>query len=168
MLIMLTQGKLMEIDDEDFAYMSQWSWYAVKDPDMKRPEAQYCANAYDGFRKKRLYAHRLLLGVTDPKVFVDHKDGNTLNNRRDNLRVCTNAENQYNRKTAWGTVPYKGVVLHKNLKKRPYNSRIWLKGRFKSLGYYATPEEAARAYNVAALKYFGEFACLNVIAGEEN
>ena len=168
MLIMLTQGKLMEVDDADFAFMSQFMWHAVRDQKMRRPEAQYLARAWHSGKRKTEYAQRLLLGVTDPCTLVDHKDGDTLNNRRENLRVCSYSQNMQNQKGTWGILGYKGVACHRKPRARKYQGRIQIDGRRISLGYYATPEEAARAYNAAALHYFGEFACLNIIAGEEN
>ena len=115
-----------------------------------------------------LLLHRLVMGVTDPKVLIDHIDrNNTLDNRKTNLRLADrkiNAMNRKVRKTS-GT-GFKGVekVIQKN-KKSPdrvyYRAYIGIEGKHKHLGYYKTPEEAAQAYDKAAVEFFGEFALLN-------
>jgi len=104
------------------------------------------------------FLHQLILG----RQWVDHIKGDSLNNRRSNLRSCTNQQNQFNQKPQKGrTSKYKGVVKRKNRAK--YQARIWLNGKGISLGAFSSEIAAARAYNKAALKYFGEFACLNKI-----
>jgi hypothetical protein len=92
-------------------------------------------------------------------LVVDHKDHNPLNNRKENLRVCTKAQNAQNRRALSGVVGYKGVWYEKSLKK--YRSCIVINGRTVHLGRYDVPEEAALAYNEAAKEHFGEFAWLN-------
>lgn len=119
-------------------------------------------------KTRTLLLHRLVMGVTDPKVLIDHIDrNNTLDNRKTNLRLAdrkTNAMNRKVRKTS-GT-GFKGVekVIQKN-KKSPdwvsYRAYIGIEGKHKFLGYYKTPEEAAQAYDKAALEFFGEFALTN-------
>jgi len=110
--------------------------------------------------------HRVILGVTDPEIKVDHKDGNGLNNVRYNLRVCTTAENTRNKQKSKGnTSGFKGVCWHKRDKCWAVQICVDYKG--VHLGHFpGTPEgkiEAAKAYNVAAIKYYGEFARLNNI-----
>lgn len=96
-------------------------------------------------------------------MVVDHINGNTLDNRRCNLRVCTHAENARNNtliKTT--TTGYKGVHCAKaNGSKKPWRSRIKYNYKEIQLGTFDTKQEAAEAYDIAALKYFGEFAKLN-------
>ena len=104
------------------------------------------------------FLHQLLLQTR----WIDHADGDTLNNRRSNLRLCTNQQNQFNQKPQKGGLSkYKGVVLQDRLK--PYYARIYLNGVGIYLGAFLTEKEAALAYNVAAIEYFGEFAHINVI-----
>jgi len=104
------------------------------------------------------FLHQLLLHTR----WVDHIDGDSLNNRRLNLRPCTNQQNQFNQKPQRGGLSrYKGVVLQDRSK--PYYARIYLDGMCIYLGSFLTEKEAALAYNEAAEKYFGEFACLNIL-----
>ena len=91
---------------------------------------------------------------------VDHRDHNTLDNRRENIRICTHAENMMNRQKGSGSKP-KGVSEFKRTEK--LRARIKVKGKDIHLGYFDNEDDAALAYNVAALKYHGEFACLNII-----
>ena len=114
---------------------------------------------HDG-KHTTLYLHRLIMG--NGKENVDHKDGNGLNNCRENLRMATRSQNQGNRKSNKGSMSkYKGVSFHKVIKK--WCARISIKGRDNSIGYYEDEESAAIAYNHKAKEVFGEYARLNVI-----
>lgn len=107
----------------------------------------------------KMFLHRLLLNAV-AGVEVDHISGDKLDNRRSNLRPVNKRENQCNVKPrSTNTTGYKGVCNHKNGK---YAAAIKA-GRNIYLGYFSTPEEAAAAYNAAAIKHFGEYARLNVI-----
>lgn len=109
--------------------------------------------------------HRYLLGITDPKICVDHKNGNTLDNRRENIRACSQRENSRNSKVPRNsTTGFKGVSYKKTHGK--YRAYIFVDKKQKSLGYYDDPINAAIAYNNAAKLYFGEFARLNKIEGD--
>jgi len=101
--------------------------------------------------------HRVIVNAPKDK-FVDHRNGNPLDNQKHNLRLCSNAENGRNRgKNKNNTTGYCGVI--KNGKK--YQAAIKIGGKRLCFGSYHTPEEAARAYDVGAIKYHGEFARLN-------
>lgn len=102
--------------------------------------------------------HRAILGASDG-VYVDHINGNKLDNRRSNLRIATPQQSAYNT-TKPNKNGYRGVTLHAG-RAKPYQASIHLNGRKKSLGYYATAREAAAAYDAAALLHQGEFAKLN-------
>jgi len=108
---------------------------------------------------KLVYMHRYLLGVTDSKVFVDHKDGDRFNNKRSNLRLCNNQQNCTNQKPRFG-LKYKGVS---KLPSGMYRARVAVEGKHVHIGVYATEDLAALAYNDAALWYHGEFARLNTV-----
>lgn len=88
---------------------------------------------------------------------IDHINRNPLDNRIENLRPATNIENSRNRRP-WGSVGFKGVV------KRPggkFQAQIRVNGTKITLGTFSAPDRAAEAYDTAAIKYFGEFACTN-------
>lgn len=97
---------------------------------------------------------------------VDHINLNICDNRRENLRLATNAENQYNRDLpAHNTTGYKGVYRNGPNSKRPWQAAITHNYRKLYLGSYATAEEAARAYDLAAKALAGEYARLNQVEG---
>lgn len=108
----------------------------------------------------RIALHRFISGAKQGEC-VDHIDRNSLNNRSSNLRICSQADNTRNRKAPHtNTSGYKGVSRHSGTNR--WQARIGIGGnKHKSLGSFATPEEAARAYNAAALERYGEFALLN-------
>ena len=94
----------------------------------------------------------------EPKM-IDHINMDTRDCRIENLRECTPAENQYNTvKRGHNTSGFKGVVFHKICRSRPWQAKIVVDGKVKSLGYYATKEDAAKAYAEGARKHAGEFA----------
>lgn len=120
------------------------------------------ANANGYVRNKKVgYLHRIIMNAPDD-MDVDHKDGNTLDCRKSNLRVCAHVGNMCNTtKRADNTSGYKGVSWHKQRSK--WAAQIHVKGKHISLGLHEDDKDAARAYNDAAIKYFGEFARLNDI-----
>ena len=108
----------------------------------------------DGLCGKRL--SRVIMGEPDGKM-IDHINVNPLDNRRGNLRTCTNQQNQCNKnKTKSNTSGFKGVYFKKQNQK--FVARIGLNGKKKHLGYFATAEAAHEEYKKAAVKYHGEFA----------
>ncbi len=102
--------------------------------------------------------HRMIMG--EPKgMFVDHIDGNSQNNRRSNLRICTPAQNLQNQRPKGGTSRYKGVYFHK--KDNKWMAKIGFNGKNTYLGLFEDEILAARAYDKKAKELFGEFAYLN-------
>lgn len=93
---------------------------------------------------------------------IDHINSNKLDNRINNLRPCTQKENSRNKATI-GKLGYKGVS--KGYKTWKYAAKICVNGEVKHLGLYSTAREAAQIYDVAAVKYFGEFAMTNRAMG---
>lgn len=115
--------------------------------------------------KCQVYMHRIILGVTDKNIHVDHINHNPLDNRKENLRACTHRENMLNRKPR-GKSKYLGVYTIVNHRKndkvyRTIVAQIKIDGKNKYLGSFKTEEEAARAYDEKAKIVHGQFANLN-------
>ncbi|MEC0328736.1 HNH endonuclease [Paenibacillus macerans] len=110
--------------------------------------------------------HRYLTDAPKGTV-VDHINGNKLDNRRENLRIVSQTENQANRHSPNrnNTTGYRGVSWHKAARK--YEAGTNFGGQRQFLGLFDTAKEAARAYNAKTLELFGEYARLNVIPDEE-
>ena len=150
-LIPLTQGRFAIVDAEDYGRLNQYKWHVCKNR-----RAEY---AVRGSGPKNIKMHRLLLNAP-PHLLVDHRDRNGLNNRKANLRLCTNKENTRNsRPNLKGSSRFKGVSWHKKTKK--YNATIQKNGKRYSLGCYADEIEAAVVYDIKAMELFGEFAYFN-------
>lgn len=161
--IPLSQGKFAIVDDEDFGWLSKWKWAVV-----------VCNRHQEGYAKRQttrremprrqIAMHREVLGLKkDDKMQCDHINGNTLDNRRCNLRICTHAENMRNRRMQQNnTSGYRGVVYAKAMKRiKRWRTVIRTDFGRKTIGIYKTVKEAAIAYDKAALIYHGEFARTN-------
>ena len=156
--IILTQGKVAIVDDEDFEYLNQFKWFVNN-----INEKLYVRRNIRLFKNKQttILMHRFIMKA-DKGMIIDHLDGNPLNNQKNNLRICTHAENMRNSKIPKNnTSGFKGVSFVK--KHNRYESSIRINNKKIYIGYYIDPIDAARAYNAAALKYHGEFAHLNKI-----
>lgn len=155
--IPLTKGFEALVDDEDFDHLNLLSWHT--NVGGKNPYAITAKRINK--KSKKFKMHRMLLNVTDPTQLVDHINGDTLDNRKENLRVTTYLGNSQNcKKTTRKThSKYKGVTWSK--KKSKWQASIRTDNKLKWLGYFNIELDAAFAYNEAALKYHGEFACLN-------
>lgn len=150
--IPLTRGKFALVDDDDYEYLSRWKWatstsgYAIRNrPRNGQP------------KKTQMYMHRVLLG--EPQgVQVDHANCDRLDNRRDNLRLATNAQNQQNRTMQKNnTTGFKGVYRNSKLPYM-YEARIGVGGKNIYLGLFRSPEEASRAYSEASKRHHREFS----------
>ena len=103
------------------------------------------------------------MGVTDPRVQVDHKFHNKLDNRKEVLRLCSNSQNHMNIDSYKNTSSkYKGVYWDSSGDKK-WIVRIRFKGKQIYLGMYFSEDVAARMYNLKAIELFGEFALLNEV-----
>lgn len=156
--IPLTQGKVALVDAEDYAYLSQWKWHA-----MKQKNGIYYAvrNIVKDGKQTTIRMHREIM-KTPKGMDTDHTNGNGLDNRKENLRICAHSQNQKNcKKYNNNSSGYKGVCWHTRDKK--WAVGIQMNGEKIYLGLYVTKEKAAIAYNEAAKKLFGEYARLNII-----
>ena len=156
------------VDEQDYDWLSLMTWHLNN-----HKGKMYAVTTKNHSEKYKM--HRMILGVTDPNILVDHKDGNGLNNQRNNIRICNRSQNAANKKPK---NKYLGVRFH--IARKKYISRktgelklmndkggwmaiICKDGKYKNLGRFQTEEAAAKAYNEAAIKYHGEFANLNII-----
>lgn len=171
-IIQLTQGYQTVIDDIDFEDVSKFSWYASTRTDRGAPRPYARTHEWREGKRITLQLHVFIMeqqGIKIPNgVFVDHKDNNSLNNMRENLRIATISQNLANKgameKTSkLGRSQYKGVFWNKRANKWEAGIGSMVDGKRKKhyLGVYIKEEDAARAYDVKAVEFFGEFAFLN-------
>lgn len=154
--IPLTQGKFAVIDDIDYemvicfkwtAITNHGNWYAVR------------RVTYAPKKSRILSLHRFITNAPS-NMEVDHINGDGLNCTRNNMRVCTQKQNSTNKKKPINsTSGYKGVTWNKTKKK--WIAQIKVSQKKIHLGGFNDPKSAAKAYNEAAKKYFGEFAHIN-------
>jgi len=153
--IILTQGKVALVDDEDFEELNKHKWCALK-----APKTFYAIRRDNDVKKSTIYMHRQILKLTDRNIQGEHRDNNGLNNQRSNLRACTNLENQRNKTCKVnGTSMYKGVHWHK--RNRKWEVRISVNKKRIRGGSFKDEVLAAKKYDEMAKIYFGEFAWLN-------
>lgn len=154
--IKLTQGKVALVDDEDYEYLNQWKWYALK----SRNTFYATRVVRVGCKSMRFYMHRVIM--KEPTLLVDHCDSNGLHNYKSNLRECTRRQNGMNRKSNNNSTSiYKGVSYSIGIER--WVAAIQINGKRKLLGKFLNEIDAALKYNEAAKEYFGEFALLNKI-----
>jgi HNH endonuclease len=155
MQITLANGMVALIDDKNADLICKHRWQAY------RGRSSWYAYAWHNGRN--IYMHRLIAGAKWGE-HVDHKDHNGLNNLENNLRVCTNMQNQQNgrKQNRVTSSKYKGV----SLARRKWRAIIQVDRKRIHLGYFDNQEDAAGAYNAAAVEYFGEYASLNNLDGD--
>jgi hypothetical protein len=161
--IKLTQGQFSLVDDEDYEFLSQWKWYAHR---INKKQTYYAIRTCRIGNQKAVRMHRVIAERYIGKEFkeLDHLNRNGLDNQKSNLRVCSRGENIHNTRNT-GKYP-KGVYLHvKRVKNkegdiveyRKYRARININGKTISLGYYKKVEDAEKAYNNGAKKYYPDY-----------
>ncbi len=154
--IALTQGFVALVDDEDYDRVSAFKWSATKTK----------TNVY-AVRKVRTRSgrttsqllHRFIMGVTHPRIDVDHQDRRGLNCQRHNLRVCVRGENNANKPKTRGASLYKGVSWDSS--RGLWRAYVTVHNTSKFLGRFQDERDAASAYDAAARAAFGEFANCN-------
>jgi hypothetical protein len=144
------------IDGADIALALPYTWYVTRNGNV------FYAATDSG---ARLYLHRLIGAAMGMPGRVEHADRNGLNCMRSNLRPATHQQNVWNtgKRNMASTSRFKGVSWHK--RSRLWRANIRVNGKQSSLGYFRSEEDAAAAYDTAALKDFGEYACTNVMLG---
>lgn len=155
--IPLTQCQFALVDDRDFEWLNKWTWHIS--------EGYACKGKYIHNKHIIYKMHRVILehyGTDLANKYVDHVDGNTLNNCLSNLRPATYQQNVFNQKRRVdNTSGFKGVSWKKD--KRKWKAYLTFSRKQNHLGYFDDIKEAALAYNVAAKEMFGCYARLNVL-----
>ena len=153
----LTRGSVALVDVDDIGIIEGCFWFANKDSS----RGVYArSNVIGG----SITMHRLIAGPSEINEVVDHRNGDGLDNRRANLRVCTAAENNLNKRVAWGRSRFRGVSRSGNRWRFciQFNHK-----KYRGDGFL-TEELAAKAYDDLAIKLHGDFACTNQEMGRFN
>lgn len=149
-------GRKISVDDQDVHLLveHQWSFRSSGCTEYLQ-KSLFEGAVYVGYRS----LHRVITGCPEDQV-VDHVNGNGLDNRRVNLRICAQSENIRNRKIHKNNASgFKGVFLDRTSRcERPWRSRITVSGKRINLGRFSSPEEAHAAYCKASLEKHGDFA----------
>lgn len=143
------------VDPEDVGQVTRYSWHALRRGHTRYAKATL--RSAEDPKGGTILMHRLILGVVDPGIQVDHRDGDGLNNRRSNLRICSREENlRYTRLRSDSRTGLKGVGFNARLNR--YHARIFVNKKSVYLGSFETAEEAHAAYCRAAEIHYREFA----------
>jgi hypothetical protein len=164
-LVTLTRGFTALILEADWPVVSAHTWSTqinvAKAADGAVADMRAYAVAYvrRAGKKTKLYMHRLITGVTNPQVLVDHRDHDTLNNRRRNLLACTFGHNAQNvsLEKRLSSVGYRGVRRKGN----KYQASLDFLGEYIYLGVFDTAEQAARAYDSKVIELYGPYGWTN-------
>lgn len=162
--IEITKGQRARVDEDDYERLSKFKYFA---------HWAEGTGTYYAFRKARIGGRDLsiamardVLQMYDKNLVVDHINGDdTLDNRKENLRVATHAQNRANcRKLKPKSSKYKGVSAYPSARYGvKWEAYIFFERKKIHIGVYVEEDKAARAYNKAAKELYGEFARLNVI-----
>lgn len=149
--IPLTQGQFAIVDDEDFERLSRFKWHAKKDDTL----GKFYAQRKNGSGHESMQ-HEILGSPPNPGLSIDHRNLDTLDNQKKNIRWATNQQQCRNRR-GWSKTGYKGVSIDHG------RFRVQMGGNKNriNVGTFGTLEEAVKAYDETALRVYGEFALLN-------
>lgn len=150
--IPLTQGRQAIVDDEDYPVLAQYRWHYSQG---------YACRMVRRNGHRSVYKMHWAILCQRPELDIDHINGDRLDNRRQNLRYASRSQNNANRHAITSSSGFKGVCW----RPIPRRWKAYIKVNRKQihLGYYSTPEEAAQAYNQAALQHYGAYAHLNEV-----
>lgn len=153
--IELTRGQCTAVDDDDYEWVSKVKWYA-----RKNGSTYYaCRNKMTDVGQRVFFLHNYIVSHAKG-LYVDHINGDGLDNRKSNLRICTFSQNLCNKaRYKNNTSGYKGVSWNNHAKR--WECQIRHGGVKDFLGYFDDPVEAAQTYDAAAIAFFGEFAKTN-------
>ena len=168
--IQRTNGRKVLVDDENYERLAKVKWseehgHAVR-------QVRIGGRAGKARKARRVWMHRLVLGVTDayPIVEIDHVDGNGLNDQRASLRIVSKSQNQRNRRkqTSTASSRFKGFSWDKSNRTviKPWRAHMRVEGKLIMLRRFADEQDAAKAYDEAATRYFGLHAHTNFKEGE--
>lgn len=155
--IPLTKNYYLIIDEKDFNLVSKHKWRA--DDRHKKCTVYAITDLHINKKRTTISVHRLIMKPLKTKQ-VDHVNGNGLDNRRCNLRVCTHSQNQMNKRPKLNSEhKFKGIFWIQKISK--WKSSIYVNGKGLHLGLFSSEIKAAKAYDKSAKKHFKEFAKLN-------
>lgn len=144
------------VDDSDYKYLNQWQWRV----NINGNSIYADRNITIDEKRITLKMHRVIVGIIDSQILVDHIDGNGLNNQRNNLRPCTKSQNGMNRGAIKNkSSKYKGVSWLKCGNK--WAAEIRANNKKTYIGIFSSEEDAAKAYDTKAKELHGDFAKLN-------
>lgn len=143
------QGKEILVDDDTYYWARHFKW-----------QLGNRGHVFINQHRNRVWLHKVVAD-TPEGMLCDHINRNPYDNRRENLRNCTHSENSINRTIKRGISKYRGVSKDNRRVSNPFRSYIQVQGVRLTLGSFPTAEEAAKAYDEAAVKLHGEFAELN-------
>ena len=157
--IKLTQGYVALVDDEDFEWLNQWKWCIQKNERNNYAMRGKYAKGGGGLERETIKMHRVILNAQKGQE-IDHINHNGLDNRKQNIRICTHQQNMQNQSCNKNTSSkYKGVTFDK--KAGRWRAQIRHNNITTRLGVFKIEQVAAKAYDAKAKELFGEFAYLN-------